>query len=56
MRNKVFLSTLRSSSVFDCLRATVMAASSALFIVCRSGCDLIWMCGDECDWVGHSCS
>ncbi len=32
------------SSVFSCLSATAMAASTALFIVCRSGCDLMSMC------------
>jgi len=30
-----------------------MAASSALFIVCRFGYD-VDVSGDECVWVGHS--
>ena len=30
--------------VFSCFSATAMAASSAPLIVCRSGCDLMYMC------------
>ena len=44
MRNELSASILRQSSVFCCQRATAMAASSDLFIVCRSGCDLMSIC------------
>ena len=30
--------------VFSCFSATAMAASSALLIMCRSGCDLMSIC------------
>ena len=35
------MSILRRSSVFSCLRAIAMAASSDLFVVYRSDCDLM---------------
>jgi len=44
MLNELFVRMLMWSSVFSCLIATAMAASFALLIVCRSGCDLMSMC------------
>ena len=32
------------SSMFSCLSVTAMAANSALFIMCLSGCDLMSIC------------
>ena len=44
MQNELSVRMLIRPSVFSCLSATAMAASSALLIVCRSDCDLISMC------------
>ncbi len=44
MQNDLSVSMLIWSSVFSCLSATTMAASSALLIVRRSGCNLMSMC------------
>ena len=44
MHNKVSVRMLMWSSVFSCLSATAMADSSALLIVCRSGCYLMFIC------------
>ena len=44
MQDELSVRMLIWSSVFSCLSATAMAASSALLIVCRSGCDLMSMC------------
>ena len=44
MQNELSLSILRCPSVFSCVRATVMAASSARLIVCLSICDLMLIC------------
>ena len=44
MQNELSVKMLMWSSVFSCFSATAMAASSALLIVCRSGCDLMSMC------------
>ena len=44
MQNELSVRMLMWSSVFSCLSATAMAASSALLIVCLSGCDLMSMC------------
>ncbi len=44
MQNELFVSIIRRYFMFSCLRATAMADSSALSIVCRSGCDLMSMC------------
>ena len=44
MQNELSLEMLIWSSVFSYLRTTAMAASSALLIVCLSGCDLMFMC------------
>ncbi len=41
MQNELFVRMLVWSSLFSCLSATAMAASSAL---CLSGCDLMSMC------------
>jgi hypothetical protein len=43
MQNELSVRMLMWSSVFSCLSATAMAASSALSIVCRFGCDLMYM-------------
>jgi hypothetical protein len=43
MQNELFVSMLRWSAVFSILRATVMAASSALLTVSHSDCYLIPM-------------
>ncbi len=44
MQNELSVWMLTWFSVFSCLSATAMAASFALLIVCRSGCDLMSMC------------
>jgi hypothetical protein len=44
MQNELSVRMLIWSSVFSCLGATAMAASSALLIMCRSGCDLMSIC------------
>ena len=44
MQNELFVRMCKWSYVFSCLSATVMAAISALFIVCLFDCDLISMC------------
>ena len=44
MQNELCESIVRWSSVFSCLRATAMAASSALLILLRFGCDLMSLC------------
>ena len=44
MQNELSVRMLMGSSVFSCLSATARAASSALFIVCLSGCNLMSMC------------
>ena len=44
MQNEMLVSMLMLSSMVYCLRATSMAASYALFILCRFGCDLMLMC------------
>ena len=44
MQNELSFKMLMRSAVFSCFSATTMAASSALLIVCRSGCDLMSMC------------
>ena len=44
MQNEQSVRILRCSSVFSVLRAMVMAASSALLIMCLSFWDLIYMC------------
>ena len=44
MQNEMSVRMLIWSSVFSCLSATAMADSSALLIVCLSGCDLMSMC------------
>jgi len=43
MQNELSVSILRFPSVFYCLKANVMAASSALLIVCLSICDLMYI-------------
>ncbi len=43
MQNELSVRMLMWSSLCSCLSATAMAASSALLIVCRSGCDLMSM-------------
>ncbi len=48
MQNELSVSILRWSSVFHCLRATVMAASFAMMIVCLSFCDLMSICVMVC--------
>ena len=47
MQNELFVRLLILSSVFSCLSAIAMAASSAMLVVCRSGCDLMSMCVTE---------
>ena len=47
MQNELSVIILRCSSVFSMLRAKVMAASSALLIVCIF-CDLMSMCVTFC--------
>ncbi len=44
MQNELSVKMLMWSDVFSCLSATTMAASSAMLIVCLSGCDLMSMC------------
>ncbi len=44
MHNELSVRILMWFSGFSCLSATAMAASSVLLIVCRSGCDLMFMC------------
>jgi len=44
MQNELSDRMLIWASVFSCLSATAMAASFALVIVCRSGCDLVSIC------------
>jgi len=44
IQNELSVRMLMWSSVFFCLIATAMAASSALLIVCRFGCYLMSMC------------
>jgi hypothetical protein len=44
MQNELYVRMLRCPSVFSVLRAVVMAASSALLIVCLYFWDLISMC------------
>ena len=44
MQNELSVRMLMCCSVFSCWSATTMAASSALLIVCLSGCDLMSMC------------
>ncbi len=44
MQNELYVKMLMWSDVFSCLSATTMAASSAMLIVCLSGCDLMSMC------------
>jgi hypothetical protein len=44
MQNELFARILLWSAVFPCLSATAVAANSALFIVCLSGCDLMSLC------------
>ena len=44
MQNELSVRMLTWFSVFSCLSATAMAASSAMLIVCLSGCDLMSMC------------
>ncbi len=41
MQNELSMSIVRRASLFPWLSATVMAATSAMLIVCLSGCDLI---------------
>ena len=48
MQNELSVSILRCSSVFSILRASVMAPSSALLIVCLSFYDLMYMCVTFC--------
>ena len=48
MQNELSASVLRCSSLFSILRANVMAASSALLILCLSFCDLISLCVTFC--------
>ena len=48
LQNELSVSILRCSSIFSILRANVMAASSALLIVCLSFCDLMSMCVTLC--------
>ncbi len=40
MQNELLVIMIRCSAVFSCFGATVMAVSSALLIVCRSGCEI----------------
>ena len=49
MENELSVRMLIWSSVFSCLSGTAMADSSALLIVCRSGCDLMSICVMEFD-------
>ena len=49
MHNELSARMLICSSVFSCLSAIAMTASSALLIVCRFGCNLIYMCVIESD-------
>ena len=44
MHNGLFVRMLMFYVAFSCLSATVMAAISALLIVCHTGCDLMSMC------------
>jgi hypothetical protein len=44
MQNELSVRIFKWFSVFSCLSATAMAASFALLIVCRFGCDLMSMC------------
>ena len=44
IHNELSVKMLVWSSVVSCFSATAMAASSALLIVCLSGCDLTSMC------------
>lgn len=44
IQNELSVSMFRCSYLFSLSRATVMAASLALLIVCLSGCDLISVC------------
>ncbi len=44
MQKELSVRTCKLPSVFSCLRAIVMAASSALLIVCLSDCVIISMC------------
>ena len=48
MQNEVSSSILSESFAFSCLRATVMAASSAMLIACHSFCDLMSICVVVC--------
>ena len=48
MQNEMCVRMIMWFYVFSCLSATAMAANSALLIVCRFGCDLIYMCVMEC--------
>ena len=48
MQNELPLSILRCPSVFSCLRAIVMAASSAKLIACLYVCDLMSICVMVC--------
>ncbi len=43
IQNESFVSMLSGFFVFYCTRPTATAASSALIINCRSGCDLMLM-------------
>ena len=54
MQNELSVRMLIWSSVFSCVGATEMVASSALVIVCRSGRDLMSMCVMEFD-LGFTC-
>jgi hypothetical protein len=44
MQNELSVRILIWSYVFSCLSITAMAASYALLIMCRSGCDLMSIC------------
>ena len=44
MQNELSMRMLMWSVVFSCLSATALTVSSALLIVCLSGCDLMSIC------------
>ena len=44
MQNELYVTMLVWSAVFSCLSATAMAAISAIFVLCLSGCDLMSIC------------
>jgi hypothetical protein len=48
MQNELLVRMSSCPSVFSCLRATVMAISSAMLFMCLSGYDLTSMCVVVC--------